>query len=235
MDTIVTTLRLPRDLHDRLLLLQSERQKQAPLRRVTATEIVVEVVDKGLRYDAQVGAALLELQSAPTTEDGSSISATVRDRAVAALKGEGRPSPVPPCPKCGKELHWQCYGETGSAYCERHQTRIGPMLEPGCDFRSPIRRVGDRFEFCPQERNAMSVPLLGGEPVVNTAFVEEFGPVPEEFAGRVDAYGWTSVRPDGSPVSQTLTCRNRGPSSSRDWKDGAWGPWVTLVPAEVTP
>lgn len=90
MDTIVTTLRLPRDLHDRLLLLQSERQKRAPLRRVTATEIVVEVVDKGLRYDARVGAALLELQSAPTTEDGSSISAAVRDRAVAALKGGGK-------------------------------------------------------------------------------------------------------------------------------------------------
>lgn len=209
MDTIATTLRLPRDLHDRVLCIQTDAQRSTR-RRVTVTEVLVEALDAGLRQ--------IEGRNPKVCE---------------SVDGEVTPSPVPPCPKCGKELHWQCYGETGSAYCERHQTRIGTMLEPGCDFRSPIRRVGDRFEFCPQERNAMSVSLLGGEPVVNTAFVEEFGPVPEELAGRVDAYGWTNVRPDGSPVSQTLTCRNRGPSSSRDWKDGAWGPWVTLVPAEV--
>lgn len=90
METVTTTLRLPRSLHDRLLALQAERQASAPLRRVRLTEIVVEVVDSGLHavdLGRRVEAARIELQSAPTTEDGASISSAVRDRALTALCG----------------------------------------------------------------------------------------------------------------------------------------------------
>lgn len=48
MTTISLTVRLPRDLHDRLLLLQTERQKEHPRRRVTVTEVAVEVMERGL-------------------------------------------------------------------------------------------------------------------------------------------------------------------------------------------
>jgi hypothetical protein len=201
MDTVPVHLRLPRSLHARALALQAEEQKRTA-RRIKLAPILVDLVEAGL--DA---------------------------RSPTFIARVSEPSPLPPCPKCGKELHYHCYGETGSAYCERHQTRLVGSKEPGCDFRTAIRRVGDGFEFCPQERDAMSVPLMGGEPVQNPAFVEEFGPVPEEFVGRTDAYGVTNIRPDGSPVSQTLTCRAWGPSASRDWNDG-WGPWVTLTPKE---
>lgn len=47
METISTSIRLPRDLHDRLLLLQTERQKEHPRRRVTVTEVAVEVMERG--------------------------------------------------------------------------------------------------------------------------------------------------------------------------------------------
>lgn len=52
MTTISLTVRLPRDLHDRLLLLQTERQKEHPRRRVTVTEVAVEAVEEGLRVIA---------------------------------------------------------------------------------------------------------------------------------------------------------------------------------------
>lgn len=203
MDTSPVTFRLPTPLLDRAHAIQEERKAANPHRRVPLSEVLVDLVACGLRE-----------HDAPT---------------FAGRVSEPAPA-LPPCPKCGKELHYHCYGETGSAFCERHQTRLGGSMEPGCDFRTAIRRVGGGFEFCPQERDAMSAPLMGGEPVVNVAFTEEFGPVPPEFAGRTDAYGWTNTTGVGSPVSQTLTCRACGPSSSRDWKDGAWGPWVTLTP-----
>lgn len=205
METISTSIRLPRDLHDRLLLLQTERQKEHPRRRVTVTEVAVEVMERGFAGIVGVGGSV-----------GGSVDT---DSA----------SPVPPCPKCGKELHWSCYRETGFAFCERHQTRLGEALEPGCDFRAPIRRVGDRFEFCPQEIDAVSVPLMGGGPAVSAAFTEEFGSPPEEFAGRTDVYGWTTHWSDGTPAMQSLACRGRGPSASRGWQDGVWGEWVVTA------
>lgn len=48
MNTVITTLRLPRDLHDRLLLRQADVQKAAPHRRVTLTEVVAEAIASGL-------------------------------------------------------------------------------------------------------------------------------------------------------------------------------------------
>lgn len=54
MNTVITTLRLPRDLHDRLLLRQADVQKAAPHRRVTLTEVVAEALLVGVRDVGEV-------------------------------------------------------------------------------------------------------------------------------------------------------------------------------------
>lgn len=80
METISTSIRLPRDLHDRLLLLQTERQKEHPRRRVTVTEVAVEVMERGF---ANGDAERLQVQLA-----GCGVAALDGSEAVACKPGD---------------------------------------------------------------------------------------------------------------------------------------------------
>jgi hypothetical protein len=61
------------------------------------------------------------------------------------------------CPACGARVVWQCYGETGSAFCIL--SGWASLSRNDCQWRGSVRRIpGGLVELVPEESDNTPTP-----------------------------------------------------------------------------